>query len=203
MPADALPPFDQWFNHSLKGRIATVRQSNQELVIDLICRHPRGSQQLICTISCVNVAEAQVIPGAVEEFAVAASHPLLLNYSEPAYFLHFSSAPPAVPAALGALYLAHHAIIGEWRPFGHFFNPMMDVAALLESSAGMLARGPLSVMQAYQEALAGHMMTYLRSAAAADQPAPAVQALLFDDEYYVICQDYRVEIAPLIAARAG
>jgi hypothetical protein len=203
MHAAELPPFDQWFDDSLSGRITAVRHRDYELVIDLTCRHPRRDQWLLCTMSCVSVADAHVMPDVVEYFEVAASHPLLLSYAEPAYFLHFSSAPASVTAALGAMYLAHREIIGARRPFGHFFNQVMDTADLLKSGYGMLAYGPHSVMQAYHAALADSMSTYLRSAAGADPPAPGLKLLLFDNEYYVICKDYHVEIMPLIDPPAG
>jgi hypothetical protein len=204
---DELPPFDQWFDDSLKGRITAVRHRNYELVIDLTCQHPRRDQWLSCTISCVSVAESHVMPDVVEYFDVATSHPLLLSYSEPAYFLHFNSAPASVTAALGAMYLAHFAVIGKWRPFGYFLNQSMDmdmdIAALLEGGYGMLAQGPQSVMQAYQAALGDSMRTYLNIIAPWSTPAFPKKILLFDNEYYVICKDYHVEIMPLIDPPAG
>jgi hypothetical protein len=205
-----LPPFDQWFNQTLGGRISTVSGNHDALWLELICSYPWSDTLLRCSMVCDGVAEAYVLPDVIEEFTVASSHPLLLSYSEPTYFLHFSSAPASAVAAIGALYLAHREVVGTWRPFERFFNHSMDLAVLLSGGHGLLAQGPLRLMQAYQSALADSMSTYLRSAAGADQPAPALKLLLFDEDYYVICKDYYVickdyyvEIAPLIDPPAG
>jgi hypothetical protein len=203
MQADELPPFDQWFNRTLGGRISTVSGNHDALWFELICFYPGSDSLLRCSIICNDVAEAYVLPDAIEEFNVTTSHPLLLSYSEPIYFLHFTSAPTSTVAAIGALYVAHCEVVGTWRPFDRFFNHSMDLAALLSGGHGMLAQGPLRLMQAYQAALADSMSTYLRSAAVADRPNPALKLLLFDDDYYVICKDYYVKIVPLSDPPAG
>lgn len=187
-----LPPLIDWFNHALDGRITTVRRNELTLVISIECEHPIKHDWLHCSIECSGVAEAQVTPDALEEISAVTEHPLLLSYYEPQFFLHFNTAPSSAEAVIGRLYLAHHAILADWRSFEHFFNPM-NLQKLLQGGVGMLANGPESVMVGYRDAVADHMNVYLNSCS--NPIAKSLQVLLFNDADYVVCQNYRVTVS--------
>lgn len=87
---------------------------------------------------------------------VCDDHPLLWPYTMPKIELFFHGKRiDDVNGVVGCLYAAHHETVGEWFPFGTFFNngPTRPIQRLLEGGFGSFAAGPQELMLAYRRVL--------------------------------------------------
>jgi hypothetical protein len=73
---------------------------------------------------------------------------------EPGAALMFREPPRDVAGVLGRLWEAHTRLAGSWIPFERYLNPQRPPRELLETGAGVLARGPRFFVAAYLAAVA-------------------------------------------------
>jgi hypothetical protein len=147
---------------------------------------PDPAARLHFEIECTGVREMNLHGGPVDAIEFVSEHPLLLEYNAPHEYLHFSSAPARPEEVVGRLYLAHHEVIGDWRPLSRVLNPSigqgMTLPTLLGGGRGMLARGPVPVVSALAVAVAPYMNVYRNPSY---DPSGSCRVLLFDDAYIV------------------
>ena len=57
---------------------------------------------------------------------------------------------------MGDLYEAHQGEVGEWFSLREFINAEVLPSALLHSGTGMLAQGPIPLLEIYEEVVERH-----------------------------------------------
>jgi hypothetical protein len=125
------------------------------------------------------VREATIVAGDLEEIDVRDDHPVMWDYSERHDNVYFSQAPLNPYEIIGRLFEAHKAVMYDWRPFTKYVSVSSDILA---GGYGMLARGPVSLMAKYRQAIAGHLET---NSVFAWEPEKVCQAVFFDDAYVI------------------
>lgn len=123
-------------------------------------------------------------------------HALLLPYLPERAHVSFTGRPnAAVQEVIGALYVAHAAIVGDHLPLGQYMNagfgrdPQVSLhnapagfgtlTDLLEGGYGTLAHGPLPLIEAY----AGVLSVY-GFRVSVSEPRPAVRGVWHDDSHF-------------------
>ncbi len=80
-------------------------------------------------------------------------HPALLRFSEPESVLHFRGSSPSPLAILGALYQQHLSVVGDWLRFSDGVSTSMFSTAPWLKEHGIVATGPVSVLESYKSVL--------------------------------------------------
>ena len=82
--------------------------------------------------------------------------PLLWEYKCESAKAFFYRAPVSADAAVGALYEAHQNAVGPWISFGRYLNRAPSLSKLLAAGNGLLAGGPVPLLNTYKETLCPH-----------------------------------------------
>lgn len=104
-------------------------------------------------VVCEEVLSYGLIYEAASSLELKRSHPLLWRFQEDTASAFFYGKPPDVDAAIGTLYEAHKTAAGGWISLANQINAAVDLRSLLASGNGLLARGPVSLLNAYKTAL--------------------------------------------------
>lgn len=87
-------------------------------------------------------------------------HPLLLDHVGRRGDLYFRGPIESPSAVLGDLLTAHQELFGTWRPVQAFWNeafgPGSRMLDLLAADSGLIASGPMALMEAFNAVLASH-----------------------------------------------
>lgn len=83
-------------------------------------------------------------------------HPLLWEFKYLNASAFFDGVPTSNEACIGALYHAHEGATGSWLRFGAHLNSSSHLSELLSAGNGLLARGPVPLLQFYKDALLPH-----------------------------------------------
>ena len=104
-------------------------------------------------VECNGYFEHQLSLGECDGFDLLYDHVLLWPYIYPRASVSFYGKAKDPFAVVGALYKRHLELVGSWIPFGRFMN--WNTIELIRGRYGMLADGPLPLMEAYAEVLEG------------------------------------------------
>jgi len=104
-------------------------------------------------VECVDFLEHGLSLGPCEGFDLQYDHILLWSYIYPEASVSFYGEAHDPLAVLGALYERHHELAGNWIPFSRFMNG--DTAELIRGRYGMLANGPVPLLESYVQFLEG------------------------------------------------
>lgn len=80
-------------------------------------------------------------------------HPLLWQYQHDSASAFFSGVPTNTLAAIGAMVDAHWSAAKDWIRFTKYLNITTNLKDLLGSGTGLLARGPVPLLEIYKQAL--------------------------------------------------
>jgi hypothetical protein len=109
-------------------------------------------------------------------------HPLLWPFNSRRVQLYFKRDVDAefTPERLaGALYLTHMEQVGSWISFDRFLNKsFLSLRDLLSGTHGMLAEGPLPLMEAYHDTLINHGL----GANIIDAEPPSHQRIVYNED---------------------
>lgn len=105
------------------------------------------------SLSLGSVREHRLELGWFEELALSDDHPLLWTHLHEQASLYFSKPAPDPAAAAGRLWGRHQRVTDGWTPFDRFLNLEVPLLALLDRGAGLLATGPVRLLEAYGEEL--------------------------------------------------
>lgn len=83
-------------------------------------------------------------------------HPLLWEYQHDSASAYFTGVPSNSLAAVGAIVDAHWAAVNDWFSVTRYLNKSTTLKSLLESGDGLLAQGPLPLLEIYRLALKEH-----------------------------------------------
>lgn len=175
--------------------LATVRVEGDllSLSFNLIGGGSDEEQDQSWEVECIGLLEHQLSLGTCDQFMVYDDHALLWPYIYPQSSVSFYGDAADPQAVVGALYSRHVELVGHWIPFNRFLNG--DPVARVKGRFGMLAAGPMPLIEAYAAVLEQFGID-----AAPTEPKRAwfandvftgsaeVAALILNDNSYVICQ---------------
>ena len=142
-------------------------------------------------IDATDVVEANLTPGPVYLVNVEADHPLLWQHNSSMGELYYSSTPMNTFEVVGRLCHAHFELFQGWRPETY----VHATSEFLKRGNGLLARGPIEVMRAYQQAVRSEM-EMKTNIIATYTPNGGFKLLLLDDKF-AVCRSVRVEEVPV------
>jgi len=94
-----------------------------------------------------------LVPGYFENFETFKDHPLLWSHNQKHTSLYFGKAASDPHEVLSRLYSLHFRITKGWIPFDKFLNPNVPLIDLCKSTNGLLAQGPLTLLEEYMKLL--------------------------------------------------
>jgi len=87
------------------------------------------------------------------ELELVDRHPLLWQHQHDSATAYFTGVPSNPLAAVGAVTEAHETAVNGWFTTAKYLNRSASLGDLLKSGSGMLARGPVPLLEAYKAAL--------------------------------------------------
>ncbi len=132
--------------------VSAQQRSYGELDLELRVLSDEDAPRQVWRIHCQHIREHRLTLGAKRTFLLLAEHPLLWKYVQPEMALWFHGRPACLEETLGGLYRVHYEMAGTALPFERFLNAF-PLSRLLEGGYGLLARGPESLIRAYQKVL--------------------------------------------------
>ena len=105
---------------------------------------------------CTDFRASRLSVAWVDRAELAAEHPLLFPYTEPHGKLAFLGRPTDSRVVVADLWEVHRLATDLWHPFEAFFNPGLPLTELLASNSGLLAEGPVSLLERYAGVLRDH-----------------------------------------------
>lgn len=144
-------------------------------------------------VECIGPLDHQLSLGHCGQFIVYHDHALLWPYTYPQSSVSFYGEAADPQAVVGALYSRHVELVGHWIPFNRFLNG--DPVARVKGRYGMLAAGPMPLIEAYADVL-----EQFEISAALTEPKRAwfasdvftesdeVAVLILNDTSYVVSQ---------------
>lgn len=136
--------------------IEVARWHGDNLTLGLEARPGGDALHQHWEIECRGVRSSRLQRDLEGQIELLDEHPLLLPHREVHEQLFISSAPSNANAVAGDLWLAHRAATADWFAPESFFNPNVSLVILLEAGSGLLAEGPRSILEAYEEVLSFH-----------------------------------------------
>ncbi|HNP77527.1 MAG: hypothetical protein U0289_06145 [Cyclobacteriaceae bacterium] len=85
-------------------------------------------------------------------------HPLLWTYTQRQCNLYFGSPTERPDELFVNIYNIHRKLTRNRTPFDRYINKALYEIDLCKSASGLFARGPIKIMEAYQQELARHQM---------------------------------------------
>lgn len=131
--------------------LVNVRLEGGELILQLNVFAGESDEYEVWEIECLRVLEHTISMGQCERIELSANHVLLWNYLHPQVSVSFHGEVDDALAVVGALYNRHVELVGHWISFDRFLNG--DPVKMIQGRFGMLAEGPLPLIQAYAEVL--------------------------------------------------
>ena len=170
------------FYDDLNGNIVSVSEANDGVSIVFKCDDWKdNSASLLFTITCSQVVESTAKPSPTGLIKRTNDHPLLWHHNEAWADVYFSSIPKNEFEVLGHLYTTHSQLFKSWR------NPSTYIHAtdeFLRAGNGLLAKGPIKAIEAYQNAVT----QFTRCSIISAYTQAGGYILLLFDECYVICR---------------
>ena len=85
----------------------------------------------------------------------AGDHVLALQHTDAQTDLFFRGKPSSPDEVVGQLLIAHREVTGGWFAFDRFLNETCNPEELFELGYGVLAKGPVFLLEAYEKVLSG------------------------------------------------
>lgn len=130
----------------------SVEISGGDLSLDLRVVDVEG-QVRRWRVAVSGAREHRIQLGWCDSIAIRGDHPLLWPCLDQQGSLYFSGAPSDVPQTIGKLWQRHNREMQGWLPLERFLNREVALDTLLARGAGVLAKGPVRLLQAYAHEL--------------------------------------------------
>lgn len=129
-----------------------ARRSGPSLYLEIEVIGSEKFQQ-VGTLICENMLNFGLGNDYVSGLELTEDHPLLWEYQHDSASALFSGVPVNALAAAGALYQAHQKTARDWFRLTKHVNCQIEIVKLLNSGSGLLARGPIPLLEIYRDAL--------------------------------------------------
>lgn len=185
---------------AVRGEIVRLERSpdQRDVVLHLLVRRSdrAGAEPERWRVDAREVRQFKILfPEEVDSIRLAQQHPLLWTYHQDELELTFRGALADPFGTIGRLQVRHEALVRRWIPFDAFLNTAVPLHRLLSSPAGMLARGPRTLITAYQEVLeqAGAPCSVLDHGRFRDADADDAPKLLLLGKSYLVATSFGTE----------
>ena len=141
-------------------------------------------------LHCVDTAKHEMLTGHADSIWLNGDHPLLWEYNGPSAGLYFSSKPENPYELIGRITVEHDRVFAGWLPVFKYTNGLTDnLITVLSRSHGLIASGPLPLMESYQESISDLLKTNI----VVGRDKHDTYQILILDSCYAICRDVEVE----------
>jgi hypothetical protein len=144
------PTFDDETDFLISG----FKRTGDELHLEIEAISDLESDRRIIHAHCDKLLQYTIESTVGSGFELADRHPVLWEYQYDNASAFFRGVPKNLSAAVGAMAQAHMAAVDDWFGFTKYLNVDMSLKALLESGSGLLAQGPIPLLEVYAHALA-------------------------------------------------
>ena len=131
---------------------------SDDLRIEFVIKTGVEGQSQLWEAEISSVRESLIKTAFAEKLELFEEHPLLWNYNQLQTSLYFGQ-PTDKPYELFVnIYHIHRQLTQNQLPFDIFLNKLVPTIELCKSPAGLFARGPVKLMEAYKDELERHTM---------------------------------------------
>ena len=114
------------------------------------------SKAAVWQIRCEEVLEHNLKCLGASTIELTDDHPLLWKFRHDNASAYFNGTPSSALAVVGGLYEAHQREVGDWFSLQEFVNAGVLTSELLRSGNGLLAQGPIPLLEIYKEVTERH-----------------------------------------------
>jgi hypothetical protein len=173
----------------LNGRIVSADHQDDRVTLVYECDYWEDPDKRVSfLLRCSEVAETTACPGVSGDLWWTSEHPLLLNHNHQHGSLFFTSKPANLHGVVGVLYQTHEDLFQGWRPLRDHINHCGKTHEILASGNGLLARGPIPLLELYQKSVQRLIKTNIVNSYT---PDGGCRAIIFEDSF-VICKEVEV-----------
>lgn len=176
--------------------LASARMEGDVLILSVnLISDSVEEQDQSWEVECAGVLDHNLTLGNCQDFSLHDDHPLLWQYIHPECSVSFYGDCSNVEAVVGELYKRHIELVGHSIPFKTFLNG--NPVDIVRGRYGMLATGPMPLMEAYAEVFesagikAG--VSEPRQVSFTSDPftdSSAIEVLVLGDRSYVVAQKF-------------
>jgi len=145
-------------------------------------KHPYSSERW--EVHCDQLRSHNIRTEFGSPLLLTEDHATLWEYQHDTAQAFFYGTPQNADACVGALYTAHVRSVGSWIEFIRFFNSTSSLRDMLKTGGGLLARGPIPILEVYKEALRD-LGVDVDIRFPRPNKIPGVQALIIGKSYFV------------------
>ncbi|MEJ1242553.1 hypothetical protein WBG78_30700 [Chryseolinea sp. T2] len=132
---------------------------SDDLRVEFVIKPGDNSDNQLWEVQIVGVREELIKSTFGDKLELLDEHPLLWAFSQVQTDLYFTN-PTTRPFELfSAIYEIHRRESKNWLPLDKFINKEISPIELCKSKSGLFAKGPLKLLEKYQEVLEQHGMT--------------------------------------------
>lgn len=146
-------------------------------------------ERLRIRIECEKVLESTLKLEAGGSFDLLAEHPILDEYKGDSGSLFFSSKPHNPHEIIGLLFEANESYFCGWRELSKYLNTSLPYKELLGSGNGLLANGPILVLNNYKRAIEDLIDVNIVKSHANDG---GDYKLLVIEDCFIICKQFNI-----------
>jgi hypothetical protein len=179
----------------------TRREGEHGVVITLEFDDPRlESVRHACELHCAGVREDKVTPRWFESLSWLSEHPLLVDHVGPQASLYFSSRPKSAAEVILRAQIAVESATRGWTDPRKVLNgPLSKLAEHLNTGNGLLASGPLSVVEEIAREVGAQLdISIVRY----PTRTSSFRVLLLDDAW-IVCESVDVVVLPAPTTQHG
>ncbi len=155
-----------------------------ELELKILCNESESENW---QVSCDLVLSHSILSRSHGTLAITMDHPVLWPHISSYAQLYFSSCPENAAAVFGSLLETQLNLVGTWFPITRFINRSVSTIGLLSSGNGLLATGPMPLIEGFQTVLNAYGVCNnilpLQFGRITCNSALKPRALVFDDSY--------------------
>jgi len=141
-------------NGGLITRGMTVSGDNTEILLNV--KTGRDDEIQTWKIICYDVREQSLGLEWNDLFELKRHHVLLWPHTQAVSSLWFSGSKRDAALVVGQLWQRSFDLVGKWLPFERFINQAYQITKFVGDGYGLLAKGPESLICAYQEVMDQH-----------------------------------------------
>lgn len=170
----------------LHSTVNSLTRTKHGVLIEIGCLDWRDHQtERIFHIFCRSVVEQNLTLGDVGGLRVLESHPLLLEYTSDHADLYVSSVADSPEEIMDQLHRIHESVFKGWRKNAYIHARM----EYLKSGNGLLARGPVELIEALENQLSGKIRANRGGTTVRSRKSERDMMVMLADERYLICED--------------
>ena len=135
-------------------RLDSVRFEAHDAILDLsVMDYDEAGQWARWQIRACQMRQCTIGKAGGDLVLHQGDHVVVRQHTDFRQELYFRGTPDSADGTIGRLWIAHREAVSDWIPFDDFLNSCMSLQALLKVGFGLLADGPVFLIEAYSRVL--------------------------------------------------